>query len=82
MSEIVNRARELRMTVEEIAETMTDAKALRNIELFKHWEIDHDYAKDERFQYYGRLYKVRQAHTSQANWTPDISASLYEEVAE
>ncbi len=82
MSEIVNRARELRVTIEEIAETMTDAKALQNIELFKHWEVDHDYAVDERFQHDGRLYKVRQAHTSQANWTPDITPSLYEEVAE
>ena len=82
MSEIVNRARALRVTIEEIAETMTDAKALQNIELFKHWEVDHDYAVDERFQHDGRLYKVRQAHTSQANWTPDITPSLYEEVAE
>ena len=82
MSTVVERARELRVTIEEIAETMTDTKALQNIELFKHWDADHDYAVDERFQYDGRLYKTRQAHHSQTNWTPDIATSLYEEVAE
>lgn len=70
------------MTIEEIAETMTDTKALQNVELFKHWNSDSDYAIDERFQYDGRLYKVRQAHHSQEDWTPDIATSLYEEVAE
>lgn len=82
MSEVVERARELRATIEEIAETMTDTKALHNIELFPHWNDDHDYEMGERFQYDGRLYKTRQAHHSQANWTPDVATSLYEEVAE
>lgn len=82
MSEITDRARALRATIEEIAETMTDTKALQNIELFKHWVPDHDYVADERFQFNGRLYKTRQAHHSQENWTPDITPALYEEVAE
>ena len=82
MSEITDRARALRATIEEIAEAMTDTKALQNIELFKHWVADHDYVADERFQFNGRLYKTRQAHHSQENWTPDITPALYEEVAE
>lgn len=82
MSEITDRARALRATIEEIAENMTDTKALQNIELFKHWVADHDYAADERFQFNGRLYKTRQAHHSQEDWTPDITPALCEEVAE
>lgn len=82
MSEIVDRARELRQTIEAIAETMTDTKALQNIELFKHWEADREWKVDERFQWDGRLYKVRQAHTSQAHYTPDMTPALCEEVAE
>lgn len=76
------RARILRPLIEEAAESLSDAKALQGIELFKHWVADHDYAMDERFQYGGRLYRTRQAHTSQENWTPDITPALYEEVAE
>lgn len=82
MSEITDRARALRSTIEEIAENMTDTKALQNIELFKHWVADHDYVADERFQFNGRLYKTRQAHHSQEDWTPDITPALCEEVAE
>lgn len=70
------------MTIEEIAETMTDTKALQNVELFKHWNSNKDYIVDERFQFNGRLYKTRQAHHSQENWTPDITPALCEEVAE
>lgn len=76
------RARILRPLIEEAAESLSDAKALQGIELFKHWVADHDYVADERFQFDGRLYRVRQAHHSQENWTPDITPALYEEVAE
>lgn len=76
------RARILRPLIEEAAESLSDTKALQGVELFKHWVADHDYVADERFQFKGRLYKTRQAHTSQENWTPDITPALYEEVAE
>lgn len=82
MRDVVERARELRVTIEEIAESMTDKKALHNIELFPHWNDDHDYEVGDRFQYDGRLYRSRQTHHSQENWTPDITPALYEEVAE
>ena len=76
------RAYELRHVIEQASSYLSDDVALTAVELFKHWEADHDYAVDERFQYDGRLYKTRQAHHSQTNWTPDIATSLYEEVAE
>ena len=41
-----------------------------------------EYAADERIRYEWKLYKVLQGHTSQADWTPDITPSLYERIAE
>lgn len=63
------------------ATSLPDETAAETPEIFAPWEIDHDYAVDDRFQYGGKLYKVRQAHRSQADWTPDITPSLYAEIA-
>ena len=43
----------------------------------------HAYTTDERFYYpiNGKLYKVLQNHTSQADWLPDTAVSLYVEVS-
>lgn len=55
---------------DEEAETVTD--------LFPEWQIGVSYTIGTRIQYGSKLYKVRQAHTSQADWTPDITPALYE----
>lgn len=53
------------------AETVTD--------LFPEWEVGVLYKTiGARLQHNGKLYKVKQAHTSQADWTPDITPALYE----
>ena len=79
MSDIVERARELRRTIEGLAEDhLTDAEGLENVELFPWYEVGVDYAVGDRFQYDGELYKVLQAHTSQQSWVPGIGTeSLY-----
>lgn len=84
MSDIVERARELRRTIEGLAEDhLTDAEGLENVELFPWYEVGVDYAVGDRFQYDGELYKVLQAHTSQQSWVPGIGTeSLYVKVDE
>ena len=79
---IIERARTLRHMIERLAETLNDATAYDYAELYAQWSPDADYAKDKRLRYNGTLYKVKQPHHSQADWTPDIATSLYEEVAE
>lgn len=39
--------------------------------------IGRAYAVDDRVQYGGILYKCVQAHTSQADWTPDATPALW-----
>lgn len=84
MSDIVARARELRRTIEGLAEDhLTDAEGLENVELFPWYEVGVDYAVGDRFQYDGELYKVLQAHTSQQSWVPGTGTeSLYVKVDE
>lgn len=84
MSDIVERARELRRTIEGLAEDhLTDAEGLENVELFPWYAVGVDYAVGDRFQYDGELYKVSQAHTSQQSWVPGTGTeSLYIRVDE
>lgn len=71
------RARALRPYIEKASISLTDEDALQAVELFPQWVVDHAYAVDERLQYNGVLYRVVQAHTSQADWTPDITPALF-----
>ena len=70
----------IRQNIRLAAQSLQDETAAETPELFEPWEADHLYAKDVRFQYKTDLYKTRQAHTSQADWTPEITASLYERI--
>lgn len=60
---------------------LTDETALDTVDLFPAWRAGEAYAVGDRIQYGGKLYKVVQAHTSQADWAPDIVPALYVEVA-
>ena len=67
--------------IEKGATSLTDTEALEAVALFPAWAVGVAYVKDERVQYDGKLYKVVQAHTSQADWTPDKTPALFTEVA-
>jgi hypothetical protein len=56
---------------------LTDETALDTIDLFPAWRVGEAYAVGDRVQYGGQLYRVVQAHTSQADWTPDIVPALF-----
>lgn len=71
------RARALRPYIEKAAISLTDEDALQAVELFPQWVVDHAYVVDERLQYNNVLYRVVQAHTSQADWSPDITPALF-----
>ena len=61
--------------------SLNDEDALTAIELFPAWVTDKAYAVDERIRYGEKLYRCVQAHTSQANWTPDLTPALWTEVS-
>ena len=76
------RARLLRPGIEKAAALLPDADALEAIELFPQWKADMWIELGERIRYAGKLYRCEQAHTSQADWTPDVTPALWTAVAE
>ena len=67
--------------IEKGATSLSDTEALEAVALFPAWAVGIAYSIGERVQYNGKLYRVVQAHTSQADWTPDATPALFAEVA-
>lgn len=65
---------------------LTDEQAMQIADLYPDWAAMKAYAADEIVKFgvnadgETQLYKVIQAHTSQADWTPDTAASLYKKI--
>ncbi len=65
---------------------LTDEQAMEVADLYPAWVDKKSYAVDEIVKYgvnadgETQLYKVIQAHTSQADWTPDTATSLFKAV--
>ena len=51
------------------------------VDLWPAWAAGVSYAVNEIVRHGGSLYKVVQAHTSQADWTPDVVPALFAEIA-
>lgn len=50
--------------------------------LYPTWSTGVKYTKDYKIQYNNKLYKVLQEHTSQENWKPDTTVTLFEIIDE
>lgn len=66
-----------RHTIEKAAALQTDEAALENIYLYPNWKEDLSVKVDERYRYGETLYKCVQAHTTQSNWTPNVTPALW-----
>lgn len=75
------KARKLRELIEQASVSLPDEDALDGVELFPAYAVGVEYKADFRFRYGEKLYRVREAHTSQADWSPDATPALYAEVA-
>ena len=60
-----------------LRESATDEQALSVPVLYPAWRSVTEYHAGDRVLHGGVLYKVLQAHTSQADWTPDITPALF-----
>lgn len=66
-----------RADIERAAALQTDEAALENIDLYPAWAAGIAVAVGDRYRYIGVLYKAVQAHTTQADWTPDATPALW-----
>lgn len=79
LNERLKRARELRTMSMINAAEVTDEQALTVPSLFPAWKVGVAVNVGDRLYYEAndQLYKVVQAHTTQADWTPDAAPSLF-----
>lgn len=76
-------AEQLRRALQMFAATLTEEQAMEVATVYDLWEEGKAYTAGQYLTYGEnsvgdpQLYKVVQAHTSQADWTPDKTASLY-----
>ena len=66
-----------RRKIETAAAQQSDELALESIELFPKWEAGINVTAGDRYQYNSVLYRVVQSHTTQSDWTPDITPALW-----
>lgn len=57
--------------------TVDDETALTGKELYPVWAENISVSVNDRYQYSDKLYKCVQAHTTQADWTPDKTPALW-----
>lgn len=76
-------AEQLRKALQMFAASLTDEQAMEVVAVYDAWTVGKTYAVGD-FLTYGengvgdpQLYKVAQAHTSQADWKPDATPALY-----
>lgn len=74
---------QIRKALQMFAQTLTDEQAMEIATVYPAYEVGKAYSADELFTYGvndvgdPQLYRVVQAHTSQSDWTPDATPSLY-----
>lgn len=76
-------AEQFRKALQMFAMSLSEEKAMEVATVFDPWELNKAYAVGD-YVTYGvngvgdpQLYKVAQAHASQADWTPNTAVSLY-----
>lgn len=81
---IIEQAYAIREAMDVAGSLLSTDQALECVRLYRPWEPNKQYETNQ-YLTYGvnnvgdpQLYKVVLAHTSQEDWTPDISSSLYD----
>lgn len=75
-----SEALKFRAMIEKASASLEDSDALEAVKLFPAYTLGVWYEAGFRFRYGDKLYKVLIAHTTQEDWKPDSTPSLYAEV--
>lgn len=76
-----SKANAIRRNILKVSTSLSDDYAWETPELFPVWESGIEVTSGERYQFRNKLYKCVQSHTTQEQWTPDITPALWTEVA-
>ena len=82
MNRYMQRAEEIRKAINKFAENQTDETLIDNKSAFRLWGGNGLEVKaGEICLYNDELYRVVQSHTTQPDWTPDITPALYTKIS-
>ena len=79
---IVERARALRLIIEQAAQSLDDNVALTAVELYPNWESGKNYPLGYKVRYGGKLWSCVQSHISLPDWQPPNVPALFTEINE
>lgn len=77
---LTNKQKELVELLKGTLPTAPAEVAQNNVDWYKQWRSGEALAVGDRRAYEGVLYEVIQAHTTQDDWTPDITPALFKKV--
>ena len=83
IEKIYEKMAQLRLAMQDFAESVGDDKAYKYPSLFPAWCSGMDYAKDDRVERGGKLWRCLQPHKAIEEWAPDADGTeaLWVEVA-
>lgn len=82
MNRYLQKAEEIRKAINKFAENQTDETLIDNKAAFRLWNGNGLAVKaGEIYLYDDELYRVVQDHTTQPDWTPDITPALYTKIS-
>lgn len=76
----IEKARKLRVIIEEAVQSLTDDIALQSVTLHPLWASGVTYAVGFKARHDGTLYKCLTAHTAIDDWKPEVAPSLWAKV--
>ena len=78
-TDILQQAQTIRDSMDAAAIALTDEQAVKAPRIYPTWAAGLSVKAGDRFYYPGtdKLYKVVQAHTTQADWTPDATPAMW-----
>ena len=77
MGKRLDEALRIKPLIQKGAQSLSDADALEIKSVYPIWDGAAHYDVGDKVQYNDKLYRCLQAHTSQVDWTPDVTASLW-----
>lgn len=81
---IEKQLQQLSLAISYVVQNMdgfSDFQALQVASIYPAWHTGVDYRIGQVVRHEGKLYRCVQAHLSQADWTPDATASLWNTIS-
>ena len=80
---LLEKVKSYRKLIEKAVQSLDNADALKCVTLYEKWSGNGvAYAFGKKVRHKGKLYKTKKAHTSQADWSPDVATSLFDLINE